>query len=406
MFDHEQIIVGLEAGTAKVCAVVGEVGESGALTILGVGQSESRGVRKGEIVDTALAEEDIRAAIADAEHQADVEIESVFLGVSGKHIQGFNNRGVHTIVTAGREIDEDDVQDVIKNAKVINLPVGHHVVHAVRQHFLLDGQEGILNPVGMLGTRLEVDMHVVHGVLNRLQNTVRIVKGLQVDVDDIAFCGLASSLAVLTGEQKEIGSLVIDIGAGTTEYVVYSGGIVKHTGVLAVGGDHVTNDLAIGLKLPIGRAEQIKLSHGHALAEDGGQQQTVSLLSENGLPERPVNLEHLRRIMSARLEEIFEIIEQELARAGMLDCLRAGVFLCGGSARTPGLVALAERVFQTPAHLARNCSINSMSSTLDQPEFATAIGLVRFGAVCQMPKHRRVMAGSRGGRSWFKFWQR
>src|SRR3989441_3059525 len=283
MFDPSSIIVGLEVGTSKVCAVVGELSSEGALNIVGLGQSRSRGVRKGEICDTAKAEEDVRNAIVEAEQMADVEIRSVYLGVTGGHVRGFNNRGVHPVVSADREISEEDVQDVIKNAKTINLPAQNHVVHAIRQHFLIDGQDGITNPVGMLGARVEVDVHVVHGTLNRLQNAIRTVKGLQLEVDDIVFNGLASSLALLGNDQKELGSLVIDIGGGTTDYVVYANGIIKHTGVLAVGGDHLSNDLAYGLKVPLSRAEQLKIEHGAALVEDGVKGQTITLAGELGL---------------------------------------------------------------------------------------------------------------------------
>src|SRR2546426_11417025 len=264
MFDESNIIVGLEIGTSKVCAVVGEQGDDGSLNIVGLGQARSRGVRKGEICDAPTVEEDVRNAIVEAEQMADVEIRSVYLGVTGGHVRGFNNRGVHPVVSADREISEDDVQDVIKNAKTINLPAEHHVVHAIRQHFLVDGQDGITNPVGMLGARVEVDVHVVHGNLNRLQNAIRTVKGLQLEVDDIVFNGLAASLSVLSNEQKELGSLVIDIGGGTNEFLVYANGIIKHTGVLAVGGDHISNDLAYGLKVPLSRAEHLKIQHGSA----------------------------------------------------------------------------------------------------------------------------------------------
>src|SRR5271170_8206902 len=222
MFDPaSSLIVGLEIGTSKIVAVVGEVNSSGTLNLVGLGQARSRGVRKGEIADAPTVEEDVRNAIVEAEQMADVEIRSVYLGVTGGHIRGFNNRGVHPVVSADREISDDDVQDVIKNAKAINLPAENTVVHAVRQHFLVDGHDGITNPVGMLGARLEVDMHVVHGNTNRLQNSVRLVKGLQLEVEEIVFNGLASSLALLTSEQKELGALVIDIGGGTTDYVVY-----------------------------------------------------------------------------------------------------------------------------------------------------------------------------------------
>jgi len=301
--------VGLEIGTSKICAMVGEVNAAGSLNLIGLGQSRSRGVRKGEIADAPLAEEDVRNAIVEAEQMADVEIRSVYLGVTGGHIRGFNNRGVHPVVSADREITEEDVQDVIKNAKAINLPAQNHVLHAVRQHFHVDGQDGVVNPVGMLGARVEVDVHVVHGNFNRLQNPIRAVKGLQLEVEAIVFNGLASSLALLTNEQKEMGALVIDLGGGTTNYAVYADGIIKHTGVLAVGGDHVSNDLAYGLKVPLGRAEQLKVEHGAALADDSVKGQTVTISNELGLPLKTINLEHLRRVMSLRLEEIFQLIE-------------------------------------------------------------------------------------------------
>ncbi|HWQ92601.1 MAG TPA: cell division protein FtsA [Clostridia bacterium] len=383
MFESSSIIVGLEIGTSKVCAVVGEINAQGGLNVIGLGQSRSRGVRKGEITDAQTAEEDVRHAIVEAEQMADVEIRSVFLGVTGAHIRGFNNRGVHPVVSADREISEEDVQDVIKNAKAINLPAQNHVIHAIRQHFLVDGQDGITNPVGMLGARVEVDVHVVHGNLNRLQNPIRTVKGLQLEVDDIVFSGLASALALLTNEQKEVGSLVIDIGGGTTEYVVYSNGIIKHTGVLAVGGDHVSNDLAYGLKVPLGRAEQLKIEHGAALVDEECKGKNVTLASELGLPLKVINLEHLRRIMFLRLEEIFQLILQDLEQAGALDYLRGGIFLCGGGARVAQIAKLAEQVLGLPVSLGKTNSISGLKSALDQPEFATAIGLVKFGSFQQ-----------------------
>jgi cell division protein FtsA len=384
MFDESDIIVGLEIGTSKICAVVGEQNAdpaSAGLNIVGLGQSPARGMRKGEIVDAAQAEECVRNAIVEAEQMADVEIRSVYLGVAGGHIRGFNNRGVHPVVSADREISEDDVQDVIKNAKAINLPAENTVVHAVRQHFLVDGHDGITNPVGMLGARLEVDMHVVHGNTNRLQNSVRLVKGLQLEVEEIVFNGLASSLALLTNEQKELGALVIDIGGGTTDYVVYSDGVIKHTGVLAVGGDHVSNDLGHGLKVPLSRAEKLKLEHGAALVDKLVKSQTITIVNELGLPLKTVNVEHLQRIMSLRLEEIFQIIASDLEQAGLTDYLHAGVFLCGGCARVPQIAKLAELILQMPVSLGQTNSISGLKSALDQPEFVTAIGLAKFGSL-------------------------
>jgi cell division protein FtsA len=383
MFDPSSILVGLEIGTSKVCAVVGEAGANGSLNIIGVGQSRSRGVRKGEIADASAVADDVRNAIVEAEQMADVEIRSVYLGVTGGHVRGFSNRGVHPVVSADREITKEDVEDVIKNAKAINLPAENHVVHAIRQHFLVDGQDGVIDPVGMLGARVEVDMHVIHGNFNRLQNPIRVVKGLQLEVDAIVFNGLASSLALLTSEQKEMGALVIDVGGGTTEFVVYGSGIIKHAGVLAVGGDHISNDLAYGLKVPLGRAEELKVKHGACTVEDSDKGQTVGASDPVGLPLKPVNLGHLRRIMALRLEETFELIEADLGKAGLLDYVRAGVFICGGGARVPGIQQLAERVFQLPAQLGRTNSISGLKSALDQPEFATAIGLVKYGSFQQ-----------------------
>ncbi|HWY75505.1 MAG TPA: cell division protein FtsA [Verrucomicrobiae bacterium] len=387
MFDQGSLIVGLEIGTSKICAVVGEVNAAGSLNLIGLGQSRSRGVRKGEIVDTSLSEEDVRNAVVEAEQMADAEIRSVYLGVTGAHLRGFNNRGVHPVVSADREISEEDVQDVIKNAKAINLPAQNHVLHAVRQHFLVDGQDGVVNPVGMLGARVEVDVHVVHGNFNRLQNPIRVVKGLQLEVEAIVFNGLAASLALLTNEQKEMGALVIDLGGGTTNYAVYADGIIKHTGVLAVGGDHVSNDLAYGLRVSLGRAEQLKVDHGAALVDESVKGQTVTITNEHGLPGKTVNLEHLRRVMSLRLEEIFQLIEQDITRSGLIDYLRSGVFLCGGGARSPEILKLAEKVFQLPASLGKANCISGIKSALDQPEFATAIGLVKFGSFQQKKRN-------------------
>lgn len=374
-------MAGLETGTSKICAVVGEVSPGGNVNIIGIGQARSRGVRKGEVVDPTLAEEDIRNAIVEAENSADVEIRSLFLGVSGGHVRGLTNRGVHPVASADREITDADVLDVVKNAKAINLPTDHDNIHAVRQHFIVDGQDGIISPVGMLGARLEVDVHVVHGNTNRLSNSVRLVKGLfPLSVEQIVFNGLAASLALLNHEQKELGALVIDLGGGTADYAVYANGVIRHTGVLALGGDHVTSDLAIGLKVSIGRAEELKVAHGSAIVDDSAKGQTIPLPSELGLPARTINLEHLRRIMSLRLEEIFELIAQDLEQAGLLDYLRAGVFICGGGARIPHIEKLAERIFGLPGSLGTTTSISGIKSALEQPEFATAIGLVKFAS--------------------------
>ena len=315
-----------------------------------------------------------------AEQMADVEIRSVYLGVTGSHIAALTNRGMYPIVSSDREITSEDVEDAIKNAKAVRLPAENEILHATRQHFVVDGQEGIVDPVGMFGSRVEVDMHVIHGDLNRLQNPIRAVKNLQLEVESVAFNGLAAALSVLTPDQRKMGALVIDLGGGVTNYIVYTGGAVKYAGVLAVGGDHVTNDLAYGLKVPLKRAEQLKVDYGAALVSPSVKAQTVTTEPELGMPSRTLNLEHLQNIMSLRFEEMFQLIALEIGQAGLLNYLGAGVVLCGGGARTARIQEAAELVFQLPVSLGRTNSISGIKSALDQPEFATAIGLVRFGS--------------------------
>ena len=236
-------------------------------------------------------------------------------------------------------------------------------------------------------------MHVIHGHANRLQNVVRLVRATSLEVNDVVFNGIATSLALLTNEQKELGALVIDIGGGTTEFVVYSDGVIRHSGVLAVGGDHISNDLAYGLKVPLTRAEKLKLEHGAALVSDAAKGQTISITNDLGLELKRVNYEHLQRIMSLRLEELFRLIAQDLEQAGLTDYLRAGVFICGGSSRVPGIVQLAENVFQMNVAPGHAGAISGLTVALDQPEFAAAIGLVKFGSL----KNRR-----RAERPFFK----
>ncbi|MBT3912434.1 MAG: cell division protein FtsA [Verrucomicrobia bacterium] len=390
---NSQIIVGLEIGTSKVSVAVGEVSENKVVNIIGIGQAKSRGVRKGEIIDVALAEEDVRNAIVEAEQVADVEIRSVFLGVTGSHIRGFNNTGVHPVVSADREISTTDIQDVIKNARAINLPTDHSVVHSIRQHFRVDGQDGVQNPEGMLGAKIEVDVHVVSGRYNRLQNPIRLVSGLHLEVENISSSALASSLAVLGTEQKELGTLVIDLGAGVTEYAVYSAGVIKHTGVLAVGGDHVSNDLAYGLKVPLARAEQLKIDHGSALIDPEAGNREIDLSDDSLIPGRQVNLGHMQKIMSMRLRETFELIARDIGQAGLIEYLRAGVVLCGGGARTSHITGLARDVFNLPVAIGRASTVSGIKNALDEPEFATSVGLIKFGVFQSQANPRRARFG-------------
>lgn len=387
--EKSQIIVGLELGTSKVTVVVGELTESGSLSIIGEGQVESRGVQKGELVDFDKAGEDIRKALVAAEKSADVEIGSVYLAVTGAHLRCLNNRGLLRIDSADHEITQDDVQEVLRNARSFARPSENTVLHAVRQLFTVDGQDGIPNPVGMKASRLELDVHVVHGVTNRLQNPAAAVRELGIDVEELVFSGLASSLAALSPEQKEMGALVIDMGAGATEFVAYTNGVVRHTGVIAVGGQHVTNDLSYGLKVSPARAEELKLRYGTARPSGDAKGRMVGLDDELNASSKRVNLDHLQRIMHARLEETFHFIDEVIDDLGLHDQLRAGVVLTGGGARVPGIEQLAHEVFDLEANTEMAVNANGERGILEAPENATAIGLVNYAAIRLKSQLRR-----------------
>jgi cell division protein FtsA len=397
MFPKENIIVGLEVGTSKVCVVVGEVADDGNLMIIGVGQSPSEGVRKGEVIDLRAASQSIHAAVAAAEDSAGVEIHNVYVNVTGGHINSFNNRGSVAVANEDREITEEEIRSVIHNAKSVSIPVDHVVVHAIRQHFFVDGHDGIQNPVGMIGAKLEADVHVVHGVKTRLQNTIKSVREVPLDIKNIAVSSFASALAVLTSEHQQLGALVIDMGAGTTDYIVYCGGIVQHSGVLAVGGDHITNDVATGLKIPMNRAEQLKVEHGSV--DWPVPDQLISLQRGVGLPDRQVSREQLCRIMNLRVEETLALVKRELEKRKLLDFLGAGVFVTGGCARMRGLETLAGRVFGLPIQIGHSHTVGGPTSAIENPEYSTAIGLVRFALCNQRDQHQPPTAIQRFGQS-------
>ncbi len=388
MFGRSDIIVGLEIGTAKVCVVVGELDEEGGLNVVGIGTAPSRGsVRKGEIVNTEVAEDAIREALAAAEEHADIEIGSVYLGLTGAHFRGFNHKGVHPIASVDREIDEEDMAKVVSNAQP-QMPAGEEVLHTIRQHFRVDDQEGVDDPVGRFASQLEVNVHVVCGQVNRIQHPVRVVKGLGIEVADVAFNGRVDAMTAVTPQLGEQGVLMINLGAGTTEYVVYLNGSLRHSGVIAVGGEHVTNDISVGLKVSQHRAERLKLEHGSAVPDIRRSGRTVNYSSDVGLDDRTVSVGHLHQIMHARLEELLQLIRSDLEQARLLKSINGGVRLTGGGVRIPQIEILAQEVFDMDV-VAPDLLGSGPQNILEGPEYSTAIGLVKYGAQQTLQSRRR-----------------
>jgi cell division protein FtsA len=404
MMAKDQIIVGLEVGTSKTCAVVGEVVDGGNIVILGVGQAESAGVRKGEIVDLEAAVQSIHQALTSAEENAGVEIHNVYAAVSGGHLRCFNNRGSVVITNDEREITGQEVSTVLQNAKAVNIPVENVVVHAIRQHFYVDGHNGVQNPVGMIASKLEADVHIIHGVKTRLQNTIKAIKAVPLDVANIAVSGLASALAVLTTEHQQQGALVIDMGGGTADFIAYRDGTVQHSGVVAVGGDHVTNDIAIGLRVPMPRAEQLKIEHGSVIVPE--QDEMIAIKREVGLPDLEISKRQLCHIMYLRVAETLSIIRGEMQKQDLLDYLGAGVFITGGCAHLRGLEQLAGEIFGLPVHIGHSRLVNGPTSAIESPEYSTAIGLVRYALGTQRDQHKPPTIGGRAVATFQQFVQR
>src|SRR3982751_4911690 len=346
------LMVGLEIGTSKICVVVGESRPDGTLKILGVGQAPSRGVRKGEIVDFETAMKCVHEAVVDAEQKSDVMIRSVYVAVAGAHIQSFNNRGCVTLPDDRDEIDEQDIEDVKINAREVSIPAQNAFLHSIIQHYHVDGQDGVLNPIGIVGQKLEADFHIIHGVRTRIQNTIRCVKELPLEVEDVVFSPLATAQVVLTQHQKNLGALVIDIGGGTTDYIVYVDGAVKQSGVLAVGGDHITNDISMGLRIPMTRAEKLKIEEGGVTLGNCLPGETILLKDDSGFAGKEIERETFNTIIHLRMREVFDLLKRQLEEESFINFVGAGIFMTGGCSLLNGIENMAQEIFEMPAHVA------------------------------------------------------
>ena len=400
----EDIIVGLEIGTSKVCAVVGESRRDGTIKILGVGQTPSRGVRKGEIVDFDTAGKCVREALADAEEKSDVQINSVYLAVSGGHIESFNNRGSINIPEDRDEICDDDYEEVQAAAREVSIPPANTFLHSILQHYYVDGQDGVLNPIGMMGRKLEADFHIIHGVGTRIKNTVRCVKELDLEVEDVVFSPLASAQVVLDQNQKSLGALVIDMGGGTTGYVVYVDGAVKQSGCLAIGGDHIANDLSLGLRIPMAKALKLKHEEGSVILGNGLPGETVVLRDETGFAGKEIEREMLNTIIHCRVRETLELIKREIDTMHCTEFLGAGLLLTGGCSQIQGMNHLAEEVFGMPVHVTHAQTVSGVTSAFENPQFSTAIGLIKYAQAMRPPPRRGWFSSISRGLAGFRLW--
>ena len=396
MARRERYLVGLDVGTSNVCAVVCESHDDGSVDIVGIGVAESRGIKRGVVVNLEAAVESIKKAIEEAELMAGIEVDSVHLALSGPHIKGFNSRGVIAVAGKNREITRDDVRRAIDAAKAVALPTGREILHVLPQDFVVDEQDGIGAPIGMTGARLEVNVHVVTGATSSTQNLIACVNRAGVTVVDTVIEQLAAAEAVLMPDEKELGVAVVDIGGGTADLAIFERGSLWHTGVVAVGGDHFTNDIAVGLRTPIPDAEKVKRKSGCALSSMVDEDDTIEVASVGGRKSRLMPRRILSEILQPRAEEIFHLVWDEIRRAGYEKSLNSGIVLTGGGSILEGMPEIAEQIFDLPIRRGCPVGVGGLADHVNSPTFATPVGLVLYAHRNRMPEAVRVGAGTFG----------
>jgi cell division protein FtsA len=375
----QTIVTGLDLGTTKVCAVIGEVTPTG-VDVIGIGQHPARGLRKGVIVNVEATVEAIKRAVADAEQMAGIEVDAVYASVGGGHLRGINSQGVVAVQGRTREVTPADVARAVEAARAISLPPDRGILHALTQGFTVDDQDGIREPVGMLGSRLGVAVHLVTGAVTAVQNAVRSVNRAGLTVEDVVLQALASAESVLTPDERDLGVLLIDVGGGTTDVAVFRDGAVWHTAVIPLGGDHITNDIAVGLRTPAADAEELKKVYGCAQAGLVLEEETVEVPSIAGRKPRVLSRQTLARIIQARVEEILTLVARSVTEAGLDDAATAGVVVTGGAAIMEGVPELAETIFDLPVRRGIPKWVGGLYEQVESPMLATAVGLVLTGA--------------------------
>ena len=372
-----RMVVGLDIGTSKIVAIVGEMSPEGQLEIIGIGSHASRGLKKGVVVNIDSTVQSIQRAIEEAELMAGCQIQSVYAGIAGSHIRSMSSHGI--VAIRDREVFQPDIDRVIDAAQAVAIPADQKILHILPQEFLIDNQEGIKEPLGMSGVRLEAKVHLVTCAVNAAQNIEKCIGQCGLSVDDIILEQLASSYAVLTDDEKDLGVCLVDIGGGTSDIAIFTDGAIKHTAVIPIAGDQVTNDIAMALRTPTQNAEEIKIKYGCALASMAGENETIKVPSVGERQDRDLSRQALAEVIEPRYEELFNLIQAELRRSGFEDLIPAGIVLTGGTSKMEGVVELAEEIFHMPVSIGKPKSVAGLSDIVRNPIYATAVGLLQYG---------------------------
>ncbi|MBU3644377.1 MAG: cell division protein FtsA [Candidatus Methylopumilus sp.] len=404
--DERNLIIGLDIGTSKVVAIVAELLPDNSLNVIGLGQHTSRGLKKGVVINIDSTVNAIQRAIEEAELMADCKIREVFTGIAGSHVQSINARGMVKIKDA--EVSEADVQRVIETAQAIALPSDQQILHILTQEYIIDGQEDVREPLGMSGMKLEVKVHIVTGAVAAAQNIVKSIKRCGLEVSDLILQPLASSEAVLTEDEKELGVCLVDIGGGTTDIAVFKQGAIRHTAVIPIAGDQITNDVAVALRTPTQSAEEIKMRHGCALRQLADPRESVEVQGTDGRESRYLTVQTLAEVIEPRVVELYEFVQAELRRSGLEEMIASGIVITGGSAMMRGMVELGEEIFHMPVRLGMPRYVGGLSEVVSNPRYATGVGLLLIGKK-QVEQHiQHHLGGNSFGRilermkNWFK----
>jgi len=373
----KNLIVGLDIGTSKIAAIVGEVSADGEIEIIGIGHHRSRGLKKGVVVNIESTVQSIQRAVEEAELMAGCQIKSVYTGIAGSHIASLNSHGI--VAIRDKEVTTGDVDRVIDAARAVAIPADQRILHILPQEFIIDTQEGIREPIGMSGVRLEARVHMVTGAVSAAQNIIKCVRRCGLEVDDVILEQLASSQAVLTEDEKDLGVAIVDIGGGTTDIAVFKDGAIRHTAVIPIAGDQVTNDIAVALRTPTQYAEEIKIKYACALAQLASADETIEVPSVGERPPRRLARQTLAEVVEPRYEELLTLVQVELRRSGFEDLIAAGVVVTGGSSKMEGLVDLAEEIFHMPVRLGVPHIVNGLVDVVRNPIYSTGVGLLQFG---------------------------